>query len=373
MITLWLTLLLIRQLFICVSAMNRYLLMKYVFKALEMLKTHHWLSGLTRGRGVIFTLHHVRPWKEIAFAPNRLLEITPEFLDHVLYAVREAGFEIITLDEAVARLQNQSVFHDTKPFAVFTSDDGYKDNRDFAQPLFQKHSAPWTMFITSGFAEGSAPLWWLDLQEVASKKDELTWRDAEGQDHHHVSRTPQEKQFAANELYWSLRKGPEDHLRKTVAQMCAEVGGEPLKRTRELCLSWPELLQMAQDPLITFGAHTLTHLMLAKQIPETVQLEMSMSKTRLETELQRSVSHFAYPVGDPTSAGVREFEMAKECGFVSALTTRPGHIFAEHAHHLHALPRVSLNGLFQSPEAIHGMLSGLPFAIWNKGSRINVD
>jgi peptidoglycan/xylan/chitin deacetylase (PgdA/CDA1 family) len=352
--------------------MNRYLIMKGVFKTLAMLQTQRWLAGLTRGRGVIFTLHHVRPWINIPFAPNRLLEITPEFLDQVLYAVRRAGFEIITLDEAVQRLLVSTNASTSKPFAVFTSDDGYKDNATCAQPIFQKHAAPWTLFITSGFAEGTAPLWWLDLQEVATKRDELAWTDAQGQSHHHHSRTPQEKQSAANALYWSLRNGSEDHLRKTIADMFAQEGGDSLKRTRELCLTWPELRTMAQDPLITFGAHTLTHPMLAKQTPETVLHEMKMSKTRAESELQRSVNHFAYPVGDPSSAGVREFAAAKECGFVSAVTTRPGHVFAEHANHLHALPRVSLNGLFQSSEAIQGMLSGVPFAIWNKGRRINV-
>jgi len=54
------------------------------------------------------------------------------------------------------------------------------------------------------------------------------------------------------------------------------------------------------------------------------------------------------------------------------VTTRPGHLFAEHADHLHALPRVSLNGLHQSEAAVKALLSGLPFWLWNRGRRVNV-
>ena len=37
--------------------------------------------------------HHVRPWREQAFAPNRGLEITPEFLEATIETVRARGFE----------------------------------------------------------------------------------------------------------------------------------------------------------------------------------------------------------------------------------------------------------------------------------------
>ena len=39
-----------------------------------------------------------------AFAPNRALEITPEYLDQVIGRVREMGYELISLEEAIRRL-----------------------------------------------------------------------------------------------------------------------------------------------------------------------------------------------------------------------------------------------------------------------------
>src|SRR5260370_16385894 len=50
-----------------------------------------WLRFLAQGRGVILMFHHVRPWQPREFAPNRGLEITPEFLDVVLTELPREG------------------------------------------------------------------------------------------------------------------------------------------------------------------------------------------------------------------------------------------------------------------------------------------
>jgi peptidoglycan/xylan/chitin deacetylase (PgdA/CDA1 family) len=65
--------------------------------------------------------------------------------------------------------------------------------------------------------------------------------------------------------------------------------------------------------------------------------------------------------------------MAGELGFASAVTTRPGMIFAEHAEHKTALPRLSINGNWQSLDFAEVLLSGAPFALWNKGRRLALD
>ena len=53
------------------------------------------------GRGVIFALHRVRPFAPATpgYAPNRLLEVTPEFLDAALARIGER-FEFVTLAQA---------------------------------------------------------------------------------------------------------------------------------------------------------------------------------------------------------------------------------------------------------------------------------
>ena len=95
-------------------------------------------------------------------------------------------------------------------------------------------------------------------------------------------------------------------------------------------------------------------------------------KAEIEQRLGQSVRHLAYPVGDPTSAGPREFAMAREIGYASAVTTRPGVVFPAHRDHVLALPRLSVNGDHQSLRSLDILLSGTAFAIWNRGRRVNV-
>ena len=97
-----------------------------------------------------------------------------------------------------------------------------------------------------------------------------------------------------------------------------------------------------------------------------------MSRAVIEAVLGRPPAHLAYPYGDPTTAGPREFRIAAELGFKTAVTTRPGMLFPAHRDHLTALPRVSLNGNWQDIGYCEVLLSGAPFALWNRGRRLNV-
>lgn len=347
------------------SPRTRHRLFRAGFRAVAATGADRWLAPATRGRGVILTFHHVRPEPVPAFAPNALLTITPAFLERTLAGLAARGFELIGLDRVPERL---AAPESGKPFAVLTFDDGYRDNVEHARPVLTRHGAPWTLFVTSDFADGRGRLWWLELERAIARLDAVRL----GSGPVLPARTDAEKTAAFETVYRILRAGPEAVLLEAIARLCREAGFEPGGIVRELCLTWDALRDLARDPAVTIGAHTLSHPMLAKHDPAVAEREIAGSRARIEAEMGRPVRHLSYPVGDPTSAGPREFELARKLGFATAVTTRPGHLFAEHAEHSHALPRISVNGLHQTDAALASFLSGVPFLAWNRGRRLNV-
>ena len=154
--------------------------------------------------------------------------------------------------------------------------------------------------------------------------------------------------------------------------MIAERGGvDTAAQCRALCMGWEEIAGLAADPLITIGSHTVSHPFLAKCDADTVRDEMTGSRAAIATRLGVTPEHFAYPVGAPDAAGPREFAIAAELGYRTGVTTRPGVIFADHAGHATALPRLSVNGEFQQLRFLDVLLSGTATALLNRFRRVD--
>ena len=332
------------------------------FAALQASGLHRAARSAARGRGVILTFHRVRPERPATgYAPNRALEITPQFLDLALDVVRREGFELVSLGEARRRL----VEGEGAPFAALTFDDGYRDTLDEALPVLEQRRAPFTVYCATGFIERTARLWWLELEEAIRRLDTVDIGTARL-----AARTPAEKSAAFDRIYWLLRARSEPTLLETIGDLARRAGVDSETLSDGLFMDWSEVIQLSRHPLATIGAHSVTHRRLAHWSEGEARAEMAASKAMLEARLGIEVNTFAYPVGDPTSAGSREFYLARELGFATAVTTRPGMLFPEHAQRLTALPRVSVNGRWQRVDALEVLLSGAPFWLWNGGRRI---
>lgn len=92
--------------------------------------------------------------------------------------------------------------------------------------------------------------------------------------------------------------------------------------------------------------------------------------TLLRSELGEAPRHMAYPYGYASAVGCREVKLAEEAGYVTAVTTRHGVLRAEHARHLLALPRISVNGRYQRVAHIRTMLSGITTPLANRGKML---
>lgn len=344
-------------------------LMGRALLAMHRSGAHRFAPKSLAGVGVIFMLHRVKEDDGADFAPNRLLEITPGFLEETIATVHELGYTCMPLDEAVSRLAAGDF---SKRFAVFTLDDGYRDNLTEALPVFERHNVPFTVYLTTGLPDGHAEIWWVALERVISAAIAVHVKLPDGEIAM-FTRDAAEKTAAWNKIYWALRALPEERLREEIRRLAAEHGIDMAALTRELAMDWDEVRTLATHPLASIEAHTADHFAQAGLSSAEARLDIERGVERMEAELGRRPTHFSYPYGDHGSAGERDFAQAEAHGFRSATTTRKGLIQPSHAGRLHSLPRLSLNGEYQDRRMLEALLSGLPFALARPIRSLGID
>lgn len=322
-----------------------------------------WLGGV----GVVLMLHRVTAAPPKPLGINRHLAVTPEFLDAALAEVGRQGFEFVTMDEAVARLKGGGP---GPRFAAITADDAYRDNLTEALPVLEKHRAPMTIYVSPGLTGRSADLWWDVLEDVVAAREEVYLTTPEGRMVLDCS-TPARKIEANYRLRDYLTGAIPEELRQQLLRDVASTAGvDPQAPSRETLMDWDEVRRAAAHPLLDIGAHTVSHHNLMRLSRDAAWNEMVDSSRIIEVETGIRPRHFAYPYGYSTAAGPREFELAAAAGFASAVTTRHGVIQPAHAGHLHALPRISLNGRFQKVAHLRTMLSGITTPLANSGRKV---
>jgi peptidoglycan/xylan/chitin deacetylase (PgdA/CDA1 family) len=264
------------------------------FAGFRLSRLHRFVRAMTQGCGVVLAFHRVRAAAGTTggYTPNGGLDVTREFLDLALDVVRREGFQLVSLDEAQRRLGER----DERRFAALTFDDGYRDTAEVALPVLDRHRAPFTVFCATGFIEGNARLWWLELEQAIGRLDEV-----EVGARRFSALTPVEKSAAFARVYWLLRGRPEAELLETIDDLARRAGVEGRSLGQGLFMSWSEIERLSRHPRATIGAHSVTHRRLAHWSAAEARAEMADSKAALERRLGIEVRHFAYPVGDPTS------------------------------------------------------------------------
>jgi peptidoglycan/xylan/chitin deacetylase (PgdA/CDA1 family) len=326
-------------------------------KTLVYRATASFARQLYGGAGSILSFHRVvddPPRRRCGYC--RSLETSTSALERLLRRLRAQGYAIVPLEEALASLQRPVA---RGRFVVLTFDDGYADWATHVHPLLSSLGAPFTVYVATGYPDRTIVPWGILLERLLATIDELAI-DLTGSEEHFNLVRDDERERAFDRLI-AVLEGADARASRDLG---ARLFGEETILRQDIAIRWEQLAGMAADPLVTIGAHTVSHPILSELPEEAAAAEMRLSKQILEERLHRPVVHFAYPFGGREHARTREFRLASDCGFASAVTTRLGNVFPESDRA--ALPRISGETNADIELAMTGVIS----AFQQRGRRI---
>lgn len=204
--------------------------------------------------------------------------------DPLFLAVRPETFEshVRALKERFEIVSAQELINRIKHHALkgkelaITFDDGYKDNMTEALPIAEKYQVPITIFITTGIFDSAAPFSW-------------------------------------DGMYGN---------------------------TSGTYLNKEEAAELARNPVVTIGSHTVHHPRLRDLSPEAQQSEIGDAKAALESIIGKPVQFCAYPFGGHLDINSASKKAARGTGHEAAFTTVERTV--GHSSSPFSLPRINI-------------------------------
>jgi len=255
-------------------------------------------------------------------------------------------YQVISLLEMVERMARKP--ESEERFVAVTFDDGYSDNLINAKPILDFYRIPATVFVSTGFIEGTKEFWWDELEHLLLHPSVLPdslrleigksvheWklgRDAdytkEGFEEHrlwNVLRTddPTNRHRVYRELCRIARPLQEEQRQDMLCMLREWAGRKHDRHCEHRALTSDEVRQLASGSSIDVGAHTETHPVLATLSVDSQRQEIAQSQKRLEEILKRPVRSFAYPYGTKADYTGQTATLVREQGFGLACSNYP--------------------------------------------------
>jgi peptidoglycan/xylan/chitin deacetylase (PgdA/CDA1 family) len=310
------------------------------------------------GAGVVLRFERVRPRRSLAFQPLISREITPQFLDSTIRALKRWKFDIVSMDEVCRRAVT---LRQPRRFVCLTFDGGYKDVMTSAYPVLSKHGVPFTVYLPTAFPDGLGEAWWLALEAMIGRENRISLVIDRKERHFTISDVSEKYQAYEFLASW-MRTLPPPDLSFAINDLCKRYSVDLATLSRGMSMDWDDLAKLAADPNVTIGSATVNYPVLSNLRDADAQREMAMGRAVAQTAFHRDINHFAYPFGDRESFRRQHVAAAREIGFASAASAMAGVVEAHGRSNLHALPRVAWDGRLRSLRMMRVMLSGTMFA-----------
>jgi len=281
-----------------------------------------------------------RGWRRATGAPGRAIVLmyhrVSDEPDYLGMAVAPGVFakqldvlrtrtRVVALGELVARLKDAGPL--AEDMAAITFDDGYQDNLDQALPLLRRYGLPATVFVSTGFVDGTAHPTGERLRAVC----EALWR-AKTPASAWTGDAPVDLKVRAAlacpgsletliQLRQALKTIPATDGERILASLEAMAGGTTA--SRGLILDWDGVRALA-DAGIEIGSHAVSHAVLSRLDVGAANDEIHASKQRLEREIGRPVAGFAFPNGRRGDFLPEHLTTLREAGYAYACLAETG-------------------------------------------------
>lgn len=317
-----------------------------------------WLRGRqVGGAGAILRFERVRPERSKRYQPLKPNEITPEFLDRTIRALKRWEYDIISMDEVC---QRAATLPKKRRFISLTFDGAYKDLMTFGYPVLSRHAVPFALYVPTAFPDGVGEAWWLALEEVIGRESRVSLMVGDSEQHFAVTTTTEKHEVYAFLAEWMYSLAPSE-LSAVINDLCKRYAVDLARLSREAFMDWSDLAKLAADPLATIGSATVNYPVLANLKDAAALREITMGRAVAENAFHRSVRHLAYPFGMRNRFRRAHVVMVEEAEFTSAVSTIPGVVEAEGRTNLHVLPRIAWDGRQRSLRIMRVLVSGVAF------------
>ncbi len=288
------------------------------------------------GKGLIITLHRVRPQSEMSvLKQNKMWEITPEHLERTILFFKNREYRFIASSDVVKYLSG----NEKQKFVCFTIDDGYMDNIQYAYPVFRKYNIPFTIYLSTAFVTNIIYPWEFCLEQfILSHKSILFKYDNKEYSYSCDSET--KKTTVYDEVYRILKKNNNAKSREEVLNCVFGNYWHSDDYRRIKMIDTTTVKAYANDDLLCFQNHTHNHYVLSQLTFEEQLFEITEANRIIETLTGRKPQEVAFPFGGPNDLNTDTFKAVKKAGINCSFIAYPGNVFPGINNYL--IPRFSL-------------------------------
>ena len=256
-----------------------------------------------------------------------------EFEKQIAYISKH--FNVVSIEDLLRDVKNNTL----KPYSLaLTFDDGHYDFYTHAWPILKKFNFPASLYITTGFVNGTTWLW-PDLLKYILLNSNTAILNVESlgdisthKTEHHIS------WHKLGDHCLTLSVTARNKLLLQLAED-AQVSVLDSPQPPFNSVTWSQLQEMHKEGLVV-GSHTVTHPILSSLSAESLHYELATSASAIQQHLGAAPAGICYPNGRPEDINEGVIKAAEFVGYTYGLMGRHSQFKSAH---IFSIGRIAAN------------------------------